>query len=129
MSDKPKEALIEEGKTRLYHGGVGPIEESRWFTSSRAYAEQYAAKSEGAALFYVDIPTDHPLIEPEWPDQNIAHGFTWSGELPEELARQAKPFTTERELTPEKTEYDRLLDEAAEQAKYRRQERDRGMDR
>jgi hypothetical protein len=89
------EPLLSGGMTRLYHGGHGPIEESRWFTSNRPHAEGYAAKS-GGEVFYVDLPTDHPLIEPEWPDQSVARGFTWICELPEDLARQARPIGTPR---------------------------------
>lgn len=86
---------VPEGMTRLYHPGAEPIHDSAWFTSSKAYAEQFAAQTRDKALQYVDIPTDHPLIEPSWPDQTLARGFTWIGELPADLATQARRLHAE----------------------------------
>jgi hypothetical protein len=110
------------GMTRLYHGGHGPVEESRWFTSSRNYAEGWAR---GGQVHYVDLPTDHPLIEPEWPDQSIARGFTWNGVLLDELATQAKRLVDARE-----NERQRDYDPSEEFARHTPpKDTDRGMER
>lgn len=124
MSGEQQYPPVREGLTRLYHGGHGPIEESRWFTSSRAYAEGWAEKS-GGRVHYVDVPTDHPLIEPEWPDQSIARGFTWNGELPEDLSRLAKPAAD----APERSRFGRILDGDVDRAEVRGRDDDRGMER
>jgi hypothetical protein len=81
---------LARGYTRMYHGGVeAPIDGPRWFTSDLRYAQGYANKA-GGVVHYVDIPTDHPLVEPGWPDQSIAQGFHQNVELPAEIATQAK---------------------------------------
>lgn len=76
---------------RLYHGGADPSPAgSRWFTSDRAYAEGYAQKS-GGDVTYVDVPADHPLVKPDYPEQSIAKGFHQNIELPEDIAKQRQP--------------------------------------
>lgn len=79
------EPTVAPGMVRMYHGGdpqdfKGPL----WFSSSRKYAQGYR---EDASLWYVDIPEDHPIIEPEYPEQSVKRGFTFNRELPEELAK------------------------------------------
>ena len=87
---------LQAGMTRLFHGAakLDAINEARWFSSDRRYAEGYAEKSggENGVVYFVDMPTDHPLIEPEWPDQSIARGFHRNVELPRGMAEQAKPL-------------------------------------
>src|SRR5262249_5368065 len=104
--------------TRLYHGGICPIEEARWFTSSKGYAEEDAARS-GGVVPCVDIPTDQPLIGPEWPDPSNARGFTWMGELPAEWATQARPMPEPVKATPPKTA---MVDDPLARARHRAKE-------
>jgi hypothetical protein len=77
---------------RMYHGGANPdLNGPAWFSSDPAYAKGYADKS-GGAVSYVDVPADHPLLAPEYPEQGIAQGFHRTVELPAELARHRQPL-------------------------------------
>lgn len=99
------EPPVASGFTRMYHGGSpDEIDGSRWFSSDRRYAEGYASKSPDGIVRYVDIPTDHPLIEPEWADQSIARGFHHNVELPAEIATKAKPLNAAATKEVEPTE-------------------------
>ena len=101
------EPHIPTGMTRLYHGAAAPepITESRWFSSDRRYAEGYAEKSGGkdGVVFFVDLPTDHPLIEPEYPEQSIARGFHRNLTLPESLSKQAKTLAGQQKGRPDES--------------------------
>jgi hypothetical protein len=78
------------GKVRMYHGGEPQVDHDGplWFSSDRKYAEGYATRDgRKARVWYVDIPEDHPLITPEYPEQGIKRGFTFNVELPGEIAK------------------------------------------
>jgi GNAT superfamily N-acetyltransferase len=74
----------------MYHGGEPQVDHDGplWFSSDRKYAEGYATRDgRKARVWYVDIPEDHPLITPEYPEQGIKRGFTFNVELPGEIAK------------------------------------------
>jgi hypothetical protein len=94
LSAPVAESKPAPGFVRMYHGGLSAGQDApTWFSSDRRYAEGYATKDgrEGAGLLYVDVPENHPLIEPEYPEQSVAQGFHVNVELPAEFARAAKP--------------------------------------
>lgn len=82
------------GMTRMYHGGgnQAPDGMPRHFSSSLAYAQGYADKTPGGTVTYVDIPTNDPLIVPDYPEQSIAAGFHRQIELPVDIADQRQPL-------------------------------------
>lgn len=82
-----------EGHVRMYHGGsMHEPGHPLWFTSHLPKAEGYASKSGGEVQF-VDLPEDHPLIAPEYPEQSVKNGFTVERELPADLADLRKPMS------------------------------------
>ncbi len=85
----PREA---EGIVRMYHGGAmyekgHPL----WFTSHLPKAEGYADKS-GGKVQYIDMPENHPLIAPEYPEQSVKQGFTAEREMPKDFSDRRQPF-------------------------------------
>jgi hypothetical protein len=95
-TEEVSESPPAPGHVRMYHGGLSEAQDApTWFSSDRRYAEGYATKDgrTGAGLLYVDVPENHPLIEPEYPEQSIAQGFHQNVELPAEFARKAKPVS------------------------------------
>lgn len=81
------------GMTRMYHGGADDSPQgSRFFSSDRQYAESYAQKS-GGSVSYVDLPSDHPTIAPDYPEQSVDQGFHVQADLPEALAKTRKPLS------------------------------------
>ncbi|MBI4695594.1 MAG: hypothetical protein HY749_16375 [Gammaproteobacteria bacterium] len=87
------------GMVRMYHGGSveAGVDGPRWFSSNKNYAQQYAERvGAGKHLYYVDIPESHPSVAPDEfnPEQSIKNGFTVNTELPEEIARNAKPLSS-----------------------------------
>lgn len=103
MAGKP---LSSDGKTpppaagmvRVYHGGEPNGEPGpRWFTTDRKYAQGYADKNPGNKVSYLDLPEDHPMLRPEYPEQGVKQGFTFAKELPE--AEAAKRRVIDQEAT------------------------------
>lgn len=93
VDDAEESEAAKPNMVRMYHGADAaslPIDEARWFSSDRKYAEGYASKSANPKVVYVDIPENHPLIEPEWADQTIARGFHQNVELPAEISKTAR---------------------------------------
>lgn len=102
LDDVRKEEPVElppQGTVRFYHGGAGDPTSGgpRWVSRSRAYAEGYAAKSQGV-VHYVDVPEDHPAMRAQFEDLqdlNATPGIikapygNWG--VPEELAKKLKP--------------------------------------
>jgi hypothetical protein len=85
----------KSGMVRLYHGGMPYGGGPRWFSTNKPYAEGYAAKNvnNGAIVSYIDVPESHPKLQPAWPDQGVAQGFTFNFELPEEeLLGRVRPL-------------------------------------
>lgn len=92
---------LEKGHTRLYHGGEpGDYHGPLWFSSQQSYAKGYADKSSGR-VWYVDVPTDHPLIAPEYQEQSIAMGHHVNVELPAEIAAGRKAFPNGETVKPQ----------------------------
>lgn len=107
LDDVWKEEPVElppKGTVRFYHGGrsdgAGAPDSGgpRWLSSSRAYAEGYAAKAPNGVVYYVDVPEDHPAMRAEFEDlqdRNSTKGViqepygNW--EAPEEIAKKLKP--------------------------------------
>jgi hypothetical protein len=85
------------GFVRMFHGAYDGGEPntggSRWFATTPEYAAGYGAG--GRNVWYVDVPTGHPALTALVDDFDVANGFRQrygNSELPEELAKQAKPY-------------------------------------
>lgn len=84
----------QEGFTRFYHGG-SPYDGtgSRWLTPGQQYAQGYANKTPGAAVQYVDLPNDHPLLEKTFDDTGTDQIAPFAHfDAPEEIAKELKPL-------------------------------------
>lgn len=70
------------GMTRLYHGSATPgrVAGDAWFSTDRAYAENYRDRAE---LQYVDMPTEwvNAQLDPDGYGQTVDNGFTLNIEL------------------------------------------------
>lgn len=85
---------VAVGYVRMWHGGMAgtearsPGDGGRWFSSNRQYAQDYGNEGGAKSLFYVDVPSDHPIFSAFNLDeyQNVARGITANVELPEALA-------------------------------------------
>lgn len=91
---------VQPGMTRMYTGGANKdLTSKQWFTSDQEYAKAYADKS-GGSVDYIDVPTDHPLIKPDYPEQGIAQGFHTSAEFPADMAGRRIPVSEIPNQTP-----------------------------
>lgn len=89
------------GMTRMYHGGApDPYGKghSLWFTSDLRDAKGWALRSPQMKIWYTDMPTDHPLIDPDWADQTIAKGHHVRRNLPAEFADKRQVFDETGEI-------------------------------
>ncbi len=116
------EPPVPEGMTRLYHGSAehGRYDGPAWFSSSRAYAENYRGKA--AELQYIDYPTEkvNAILDPDGYGQTVQKGFTFSAELNSSetgLRRPVAPRGTSEKTSTESTAIPRAYEPlAADQA-------------
>lgn len=96
MSGQPKTPTPKPGMTRFYHGGLAPTGGARWLSPDKEYARGYANKTDGAEVYYVDIPTDSPLLSKEFDDSgtSITAPFV-AFEAPAEIASKLQKFIEE----------------------------------
>lgn len=96
MSGQPKTPPPKQGMTRFYHGGLAPTGGARWLSPDKEYARGYANKTDGAGVYYVDIPTDSPLLSKEFDDSgtSITAPFV-AFEAPAEIASKLQKFIAE----------------------------------
>lgn len=89
---------VPDGYVRMWHGGFEGTEAKasgdggRWFSSDWRYARDYRNDGGDKALFYVDVPENHPAIDSFNIDEftNIRRGITANAELPENIAVQMR---------------------------------------
>lgn len=95
----------QPGMVRLYHGGATPDGGARWVTPDLNYAKGYAAKTEGAGVYFVDVPEDSPMLRKAFDDSGTSVKAPIAAfNAPPELASQLRPLqgamTDERILPP-----------------------------
>lgn len=88
------------GFTRLYHGApdaASAVQQSafgRHVTSDLKYAQGYASGAARGvvtgvgAISFVDLPTEHPLIKPEYENESIKMGFHVMLSLPADISNR-----------------------------------------
>lgn len=95
------------GMTRLYHGSATPgrISGDAWFSTDRAYAENYR---DGAELQYVDMPTEwvNAQLDPDGYGQTVENGFTLNIELGDDVAGNRRTVLQSSQM---KADFDALL--------------------
>ncbi|MCF3478981.1 hypothetical protein GUV60_02765 [Stenotrophomonas maltophilia] len=95
------------GMTRLYHGSSTPgrLTGDAWFSTDRAYAENYREQAE---LQYVDMPTEwvNAQLDPDGYGQTVENGFTLNIELGDDVAGHRR---TVRQPSQIKADFDALL--------------------
>lgn len=99
---------LAPGNVRMYHGGAdtrGTPDIPLWFTSHLPKAQGYASKSKEGKIFYVDLPEDHPLIKPEYPEQSAKNGFTFDRELPGGISNIRKELSFQVTKNPDTDKY------------------------
>lgn len=83
------EPPIQMGTTRYYHGGSPEsVTGSLWFTSDLRDAQGWAARDKDMKIWYVDIPTDHP----------VRGGDSQFGVLPPTRIELPSAFSSQRRL-------------------------------
>lgn len=105
--EEPTEAEMgvpppEKGFVRMYHGGIKG-EGSRWISPDVNYAKQYAEKSEGGKVYYVDVPEDAPYMNKAYDDEgtNMPAPFI-NTEAPADVMEGAKEHIFgESKITPD----------------------------
>ncbi|MCU1114405.1 hypothetical protein JAK74_11405 [Stenotrophomonas maltophilia] len=95
------------GMTRLYHGSATPgrLTGDAWFSTDRAYAENYRDQAE---LQYIDMPTGwvNAQLDPDGYGQTVENGFTLNIELGDDVAGHRR---TVRQPSQIKADFDALL--------------------
>lgn len=91
-----------EGTVRFYHGGdADPTTGGgRWVTTDPMYAANFRSEGTPKKVWYVDVPKGHPteVAARAWDELDEKYGTNAVGryrhiEVPEELAKQMKPFS------------------------------------
>lgn len=89
---------VQPGFVRFYHGGDNPAEGgSRWVTTDPEYARNFRAEGQPKSVHYVDIPENDPAAVSlrRWDELDAGTNIVGTyrhGEIPEEWAKQLKPF-------------------------------------
>lgn len=95
------------GMTRLYHGSATPgrLTGDAWFSTDRAYAENYRDQAE---LQYVDMPTEwvNAQLDPDGYGQTVENGFTLNIELGDDVAGNRRAVLQGSQI---KADFDSLL--------------------
>jgi N12 class adenine-specific DNA methylase len=89
-----QEPPVANGMVRLYHSGAAGEGEAagdsgRWVSTNRKYASDYRKDT---PLFYMDVAENDPRLDPEYPEQSAARGFTFNFETTPDEARNLRPI-------------------------------------
>lgn len=93
---------VQPGYVRFYHGGArgsADADGPRWLSPDMEYAENYARKSDGGKVYYVDIPADDSRLVKAFEDEGstVKAPFV-SFDAPPDIARRLTPVLSEGTL-------------------------------
>lgn len=94
------EPPVPPNKVRVYHSGqaIAADETGRWVSTNRTYASNYRADQ---PFHYLDLPETDPRVNhPDYPDQGVKQGYTFSFETTADEAKKLRQISRSGDILP-----------------------------